>query len=153
MFWIFLLFLISSASAFETSSDEISFDLNKKVCVFEGNCEIKFDLHGEGTFRADHIEVQYKDKDLKKPERIDAKKNISFQNNDIKILAETCSFDMKVLKFSKNIVIENSEFGEVTADEASYNIETKKLTISAKNKVKVKLNDGKSDKILRKIKK
>ena len=152
MFFLFL-FLATSASALETTSDEMSFDLNKKVCVFDGNCEIKFEFHGDGIFQADHIEIRYKDNDLKKPERIYATKNVFFQNNDVQITSQNCSFDMEILRFSGDVVIENSEIGKVLADDAAYNIKTKRLTISAKNKVKIKVNDDKVNRILKKVKK
>jgi lipopolysaccharide export system protein LptA len=150
---LFLLLFISSSYAFETTSDEISFDLNSQTCVLNGNSEIKFGQTDKNTFKANQIKIEYQDKSMKKPKMVKAEGNIHFYNKDISITSDSCSFDMICIEFHENVVIKNAEFGEIIADRAIYNIETKRIAMTAKKKVKMKVCDKKTRKLKEKLKK
>jgi lipopolysaccharide export system protein LptA len=122
----------------------MSFDLNNNTCILNGNAEVKFGSNGENVFKADSITIEYITKDLKKPKKINARGNIHFYNKDISIKSNYCKFDMTYIEFYDKVIIKNSEFGEIIADQAKYNTKTKKIIITSKNKVKLKISDKKS---------
>lgn len=139
---------INNVSAIETTSNEILFDTKGKVYTLSGDAKVKFN---ENTFNANKIIVKQYPNNSKKPESIEASGKLLFKNNDIEIMADRCICDMQNIIFYNNVFIKEKKIGNIKADSAIYNIESKKVDITADKKVKLKLNDEISKKFDKKI--
>ncbi|MDR0942696.1 MAG: LptA/OstA family protein [Holosporales bacterium] len=135
--------------AMEATADEITIDSQTNVYTLIGNAVAKY--KGK-VFKADLI-VVYKDEKEKLPEKITARGNVSFNEDGTIITADSCESDKKFVTFYQNVTLKNNEIGVVYADKARYDIETKKMDVTAKNKVKVILSKDKEDEFNRKTKK
>ena len=152
-FLISLFFLISNVFALETTADEVSFDPDTGAWIFEKNAEVTFDQDGkENKFKADTITVYCEDKKLDKPKNIKALGHVSFVNEKFKVVSSTCDYDMNDVVFKGDVIITNNELGTIKSDFAKYNVKTKKIYISGKNRVKVRLDKDKTLEIQNKVK-
>lgn len=133
------LLIIFNTFAVETASDEVSIDTKKNTCEFIGNAVAKFG--DDNVFKADKITILYEDKKNLKPKEIKALGNVTFTNQEFYIISKACVFDNKTIKFYDNVVIKNKKLGEISADEATYDIKTKKIDITSKKRVQLNVSD------------
>lgn len=125
--------------AFETSSDDVLFDLKKNSCVLSGNATVIYDK--QTKFRADKIVILYKNSKLMRGS-VKASGNIRFCGQEFVVESDACECDMKSITFLGGVTIRSADLGEIKADSAVYDIKTKKINITSKKKVVANLRDG-----------
>jgi lipopolysaccharide export system protein LptA len=127
------------SSAFEASSDDVSFYPKKRSCVLSGNATIIYDE--QTKFRSDKIVISYKKGESKRGS-VKASGNVRFCGQGFDVESNTCECDMKSIMFVGGVIIRSAELGEIKADSAVYDIQTKKISITSKKKVIANLRDG-----------
>jgi lipopolysaccharide assembly outer membrane protein LptD (OstA) len=136
MFLSFSFSINFSAYSLETTADEMLIDSEKHIHTLNGNAVAMWD---DKVFKADII-VIYKKEDEKMPTKITATGNVSYEEKGLIVMSKYCESDMKIVIFTEKVVLKGDEFGVINADKAVYNIETKKVDITASEKVKLLLN-------------
>jgi lipopolysaccharide assembly outer membrane protein LptD (OstA) len=130
-----------ASDSIDISSEEVFIDTKNNICKFNRNAKVSYLYQTDQyTLKADKIVVSYEKKDIKK---IEASGNVVFTYDRIQISAKTCSFDLKNVSFSGEIIISDNKIGIIKADKAVYNIESKKIDITSENKVNLVIKSKK----------
>jgi lipopolysaccharide export system protein LptA len=125
--------------ALEMSSDDVCFDSKRKVCILSGNASVTYDK--KTRFRADEIVVSRRERKAK------AYGHVCFESSDFVIESDRCEYDTKSVKFRGGVIVRSNSFGEVRADLAVYDLETKRMSITSKGKVRANLRNDISKKL------
>jgi lipopolysaccharide export system protein LptA len=128
--------------ALDTSSDNVYFDLKKKVCILSGNAVIIYDERTK--FRADEIVVSYKKGGDLNYSSARASGNVRFDRPEFTVKSNECECDAGTIKFRGMVLIRGDDFGEIRADCAVYDLNTKRICITSKKGVVAKLHRAKS---------
>jgi lipopolysaccharide export system protein LptA len=127
----FLIFFVSTifnvTAEIQTSADEVSIDIKKKVVVLSGRAKVKRDNGMIFTSRV--ITIVWQDWKCRKPKSIEAVGNVRFEYDGTIVTAETCKCDMKKVQFIDNVIVTNKEVGEIKADIATYDMKSRKIRI------------------------
>ncbi|MDR0695904.1 MAG: hypothetical protein LBF56_04050 [Holosporales bacterium] len=129
--------------AIETSSDEMSFDIETNECVLSGNAVVKYN---DKTFKAMSITMN-KSKSDALPQKMVATGGVYFEDRHITIRAKTCRIDDNTATFSGGITITSNEIGIITAEKLKYDVRTGKVNITSKNWTKLVLCRKQEDSI------
>ena len=126
-FWAFFV-LVSNclASNFKIFADNVDFNYKSLRCKLNGNAKI---IYNNKIFIAQNITAEFYDNKFNKVKEIKAINGVNFIYDDIKIYAENCYTDNKMVIFSTNVIITHKKIGKITAPNAIYYIDEKKIKI------------------------
>ncbi len=120
------------------SSDDLMVDINRHMCFLNGHAKVTVTKNNDKyDFFAMKIEILYDKEKTKLPKKITACGFVKFIYGDVKISSDSCQYNMNKILFEDHVFIINKNLGTIKADKAVYDINTKKIDVVSKNKVRV----------------
>jgi lipopolysaccharide export system protein LptA len=134
---LFVASIFKAVAEIQTTAENVSIDLKEKTVILSGGAQVKRD---DGlTFLSQEITVIWQDWKCNKPKSITARGKVCFEFDGKIVTADSCEYDMEVIKFVGNVTITSGELGVMKADVAIYNLKSKKICISSTGEKKVTL--------------
>lgn len=151
---IFCLLLLIDTAAYSTTtieSDELVVNFKENTAAFKGNVKVKGE---EISFIADSIEVTLVDGDINKIKSIRANSGsevinatLRGKNTTYKLIAKEIVLDkVKNVVTAKSATL-TSDGSHITGEIITYNINSGKINVSGKDKVKILIDNEKSKKV------
>jgi lipopolysaccharide transport protein LptA len=151
IFFFLLLIQVTAYSATTIESDELVVNFKENTAAFKGNVKVKGE---EISFIADSIEVTLVDGDINKIQSIRANSGsevinatLRGKNTTYKVIAKEIVLDkVKNVVTAKNATL-TSDGSHITGEIITYNINSGKINVSGKDKVKILIDNEKGKKV------